>query len=214
MVIPPALCVGIDPATTGTNGLATTGCGEPILGVAHGIEHAMGCPQLDEILERLASLAEPVTLAVGIEYPRFNNRRGGGAYTVRAAANAWERIIREKFPHGTPGLKKLRVFHIDPPVWQRAVLGDAWKDLGTKQVSLMVAKSILGVDTYDHNLADAVCIAYFTKSLHLQEQMCRSRIVKHERKKRKPRGKATPHQMTGRIKHRERHHTDEDPDID
>lgn len=210
LVVPRAILIGIDPATTGTTGLAVLGLGEPILASINGIEWAGSCPALNEIESRLAVLAEPVHIGVGIEYPRFNNRRGGGAYTVRAAANAWSRVIEDRFI-GAAGVERVWLFRVDPPVWQSALLGDAWKALGTKRVALMRANELLGLDTFDHNVADAICIAEFTKGLFRDKVASGVRKIRQRRRSQHPRINNNAHARHMRDTQRNK---DEDSHLD
>lgn len=212
MKFPPVVLIGVDACATGTTGLAVLGLGDVILGAVSGIEHAILCPELCDIEHRLSVLSEPIHVAIGIEYPRFNGR-GGGAATVRAAANAWQRVLLERFPRGTPGLLRLWVFFIDPNDWQRQLLGDraTIKAMGTKRLSLMRVNQLLGIRCEDHNIADAVCLAEFTRSAWQSKFIAGARKGKARHLKR---GKRHPTDMIARVKRAAQLEQDADSDIE
>ena len=181
MKFPPVVLIGIDPAASGPTGVAVLGLGDPILESIVGIENAKGCAALLETSLRLVQLEEPVHIAVGIEYPRWHGK-GGGAATVRAAANAWGRILAAHFK-SHDGVSAVHTFQIDPSTWQRDLLGDLWKAVGTKKASLMRVNQLLGMSTFDHNVSDAVCIAEYVEGLWQQKRIAWARDKRHTKRR-------------------------------
>jgi len=127
----------------------------------------------DRFVESLADGLPEVYVV--IERPTWG---GYGTRETRAAAIAWERHFQRLFP-------RRKVFFVDPRAWQAAVLHGVPGET-TKDRAVWFCHIALRVETGgDHDLADAVCIAYYARRFHKADHAARQAASAKKKNRRK-----------------------------
>lgn len=180
----------------------------PILSAVPSLVPVLAVPELDQIRDRIGDYPHPVDLVVGIEWPNMPE-----AGNVRASCLEWLRAIQGRMPSSSRGVYHLHVYKIDPPTWQNRLFNGTQHRLGTKPLSLMVANDLLGYDTEDNNVADAICIAHYTRSIYEQSLADVARRKRQDRRHHYKSGTGSKkHRRARWIRDTKLH--DETPEID